>query len=340
MSRPRQGRPRQRATVHIIGNVNVDLILGPLAPWPVPGTEHMLPHGEMRVGGAAGNAALALGALGVPFRLVCNIGDDLFGRWLARAFGPAGRGWPVAPVATTLSVGITHPNGERTFLTPPGHLEVMTMKDAERRLPAQAGPGDIALLLGCFLSPRLLESYETLIDLLVARGFAIALDTGWPSGGWSPHVARRVAVWLKACDHVLLNEIESRSLSRQADVERAAAWLCGKTKPGATVVIKQGVGGATAWRGGERVHVAAPRVAVIDTIGAGDAFDAGYLAGCLAGLDLAGAVARGVAVASAAVSTSPRQYGAGRDGGEGDGGLQALGPEAIRPRGRRGAERG
>ena len=104
--------------------------------------------------------------------------------------------------------------------------------------------------------------------------------------------------------------MESCALSRQPDVETAARWLARKAKPGAAIVIKQGPAGATGWRGPERVHAAAPPVKVIDTIGAGDAFDAGYLAAKLAGRDLAAAVAEGVAVASAAVSTSPRRYSA------------------------------
>ena len=85
-----------------------------------------------------------------------------------------------------------------------------------------------------------------------------------------------------------------------------------KAKPGAAIVIKQGPRGATAWRGLERFHAAAPEVTVIDTIGAGDAFNAGYLAAWLARRDLAAAVSKGVAVASAAVSTSPRAYGVAR----------------------------
>lgn len=307
-----RGAGAKAVRVYVIGNMNVDLIMGPLAPWPVPGTENILPQSELRVGGAAGNVALALQALGVPYRLVCNIGNDMFGRWLRQAFGSAGRGWPVAPVPTTVSVGVTHPNGERTFLTSQGHLEVTALNDVVARLPARARPGDIALLLGAFLSPRLLESYEKLIDLLVERGFEIALDTGWPSDGWDETITRRTTVWLRACDHLLLNEMESCALSRQPDVGSAARWLGRKAKPGAAIVIKQGPGGATAWRDLERIHVPAPAVKVIDTIGAGDAFDAGYLAARLAGRDLAAAVAEGVAVASAAVSSSPRQYSAAK----------------------------
>ena len=45
----------------VIGNVNVDLIMGPAAPWPQPGTEIIVDHDELRVGGSAGNAALAVG---------------------------------------------------------------------------------------------------------------------------------------------------------------------------------------------------------------------------------------------------------------------------------------
>ena len=60
--------------IAVIGNVNVDLILGPAAPWPQPGTEIIVDHDELRVGGCAGNSALTLKALGVPFALAASIG--------------------------------------------------------------------------------------------------------------------------------------------------------------------------------------------------------------------------------------------------------------------------
>ena len=84
-----------------LGNVNVDLILGPLAPWPVPGSEVLCPEEDLRVGGAAGNAALAWQAMGLPFQCVASTGSDPFGDWLRAGLGAAvcgvgdGRGaWP------------------------------------------------------------------------------------------------------------------------------------------------------------------------------------------------------------------------------------------------------
>ncbi len=56
-----------------------------------------------------------------------------------------------------------------------------------------------------------------------------------------------------------------------------------RAKPGAVVVMKRGAQGASAWVGGQTFHVAAPVVDVVDTTGAGDAFNAGYLSARLAG---------------------------------------------------------
>jgi sugar/nucleoside kinase (ribokinase family) len=293
-------------TIYVLGNVNVDLVMGPLALWPNPGTELVLAQTEMRAGGAAGNTALALKAMGARYRLICNMGDDILGRWLGEELGE--RDWPKAAMPTSISVGLTHPNGERTFLTSKGHLEAMTLEIALDQLPARATPGDVVLLAGPFLSPHLLGSYDALIAELAKLGFALALDTGWPIEGWTAEARKQVTGWLKFCDHVLLNEIESCGLAEETEVEAAAAWLRRQTKPGATVIVKRGPFGASAWRGDQHAEAAAPKIAVVDTIGAGDVFNAAYLRTTLAGGDLSAAVAAGVAAASLAISTSPRRY--------------------------------
>ena len=73
----------------VVGNVNVDLIMGPVHPWPVPGTEIIVEHSDLRLGGAAGNVALAWQALGRDYQIASNTGNDLFGDWLRRGFAAA-----------------------------------------------------------------------------------------------------------------------------------------------------------------------------------------------------------------------------------------------------------
>ena len=76
----------------------------------------------------------------------------------------------------------------------------------------------------------------------------------------------------------------------------------------AALIVKRGPEGASARRGGEAVSVAAPAVIVADSIGAGDVFNAGFLAADLRGASFAEAIAEGVTFASAVIATRPRRY--------------------------------
>ena len=315
---PDQARGKQSVQVSeygkllIIGSVNVDMILGVLDDLPRRGTEIMMEQSETRVGGNAANTALAFKAMGGRFQVVANIGADMFGAFVGTAFPEDSKRWPRSALATTLSVGLTHSDGERTFLTSPGHLTTFCLADVLGQIPKQAGAGDVALLCSPFLSPILLEEFGALIAELRRRGYKVALDTGWPPQGWGVEIRARVAGWLHAVDHVLINEIEALAFSGSDSLEAALDYVCGLTEPGATVVIKRGPQGAMARRGAERLSAAAPRVEVVDTIGAGDIFNAGYLHGHLCGRILATCLRLGVEAASSAISTVPRRYGAGR----------------------------
>ena len=75
----------------IIGDIGVDLVLGPLSGWPRVGTETILERSELRAGGSAGNAALAVSYLGGASRLLSAVGNDDLGSWLTRAIAWTGR---------------------------------------------------------------------------------------------------------------------------------------------------------------------------------------------------------------------------------------------------------
>jgi sugar/nucleoside kinase (ribokinase family) len=299
-------------TLTLIGNVNIDLVMGNAAPWPQPGTEIILPHSEWRVGGAAGNSALALEALGAPYAIIASRGNDDFGAWLAKPFAGRANAWTTAPTATALTVGITHPDGERTFFTSLGHLADFSLEDVLRQLPDEAPAGAIALLSGVFVLPRLRERFPDLLAILTDRGFSLALDTGWPDGGWTASVRAEVLPWLARCHAILINEAEARGLTglSSGPVAIVAEALRSFMPRHATLVIKRGHKGAYACIGPVHHEAEAPRVAVVDTIGAGDVFNAAYLHAIGQGQPPATALAKAVKTASIAISTLPRRYGA------------------------------
>ncbi len=293
----------------VIGNLNADLIMGPATPWPKPGTEVILDHDDLRVGGSAGNTALAWMALGLPFALAANTGDDVFGRWLAEGFAATGAHLPVHAGGTTLSVGLVHPDGERTFFTTRGHLAHFSLDDVRQALAGRSLAGGYGLLCGSFLTDRLVADYDRLFDWADREGLALALDTGWPTDGWTEQNRKAARHWLSRCRIALFNEVESTMLTGRDDPVEAARALRAIMPEGAIAVVKRGPEGALAVDGAGMVYKApAPPVRVIDTIGAGDVFNAGFLAALAADQPLAACLEAGVAIASRAISTHPRSY--------------------------------
>ncbi len=294
----------------VAGNVNVDLIMGTLPPWPAPGTEVFVDHDEMRPGGAAGNAALAWQALGVPFQAAGNVGNDQFGAYLRDEFGAIAARWPVAPARTTYSVGLTHPDGERTFITTRGHLALFGGGDVLTCLDATALSGGILLLCGVFLLPGVMRDYPALAAWANDHAIDIALDTGWPPGGWTEETVADAQAWLAESRYALFNEVEACAVTGSGDVEAAVVGLLDLMPHArAEAVIKRGPNGAIgASKADATISVRALDVTVIDTIGAGDAFNAGFLFATAGEESFADALRQGVATASAAISTVPRSY--------------------------------
>jgi ribokinase len=291
----------------VIGDVGVDVVLGPIERWPAIGTESLMDHSELRPGGSAGNAALAASYLGVPCRLLSLVGNDSLGTWLSEQFRQLNPALPVCDLATSVSVGIIHACGERTFLTTRGHLEAFDYHHVHPFLTRSKHRPCIALLSGAFLTPKLRGSYLRLIDEIAALGYQVALDTGWPSGNWNNELREEMLGWVERCDHVLLNEMEVASLGDRTDVRDAMLNVGHRLKPGATLIVKSGAKGAVGLQNGATLCADAVATAVFDTIGAGDSFNAGYLVARLNGHDLGGALEAGCRAAASIISRFPRR---------------------------------
>lgn len=300
--------PANNAMVYVVGNINVDVIMGTLHHWPAKGTEAMLQHSAMRPGGSAGNCALALAALGTPHRAVANRGDDLFSVWLEGYFTESAAFWPRYDCETSLTVGMTHPDNERTFFSNQGHIVRLSQQDVLMQLPPQATPGDVVVLCGTFLCQRLFDDYPSLLATLRRRGFVVAVDTGWPPDGWTDDIQQRISRWLTHCDYLLINEVETLGLAQCDALDAAGKALAARLAPGGACVIKRGEFGAMVCEAQRAFSLPAEPVEIKDTIGAGDSFNAGFVSALLYGHHRRQALRWGLRVAAHAIGSSPRRY--------------------------------
>ncbi|MFO7545959.1 MAG: carbohydrate kinase family protein [Trueperaceae bacterium] len=291
----------------VAGNASVDLILGPVEPWPRPGTEVVVDRIAWRVGGALGNTALALAGLGVPATLVWDVGEDAMGGWLQGALADAGDPPRQQPTPTSVTVALTHPDGERTFISHLGHLAA-SAPDGLAGAIEGAAAGDVLLVGGVFLLPRWRAVLPKHLQRARERGVVTALDTGWPNEGWSEAVRRQVRAWLPHVDLFLPNLEEARGLLDAPDAEPdeairgLEAWTSGR------IALKLGAAGAAYRDGGRVVTAPAPELEVADTVGAGDTFNAALLVAVADGVAWPEAVALAVDVASRSVAVTPRRY--------------------------------
>lgn len=303
-----KAKPDTRATLYVVGNINVDLIMSTLYEWPKKGTEAMLESSSLRPGGSAGNCALALAALESPYRLVANQGNDQFTPWLASLFPESAPYWPTCNCETSLTFGVTHPDHERTFFSNQGHIVRLSMSDVLTQIPEMALPDDWVLLCGTWLCTALYAEYPQLLAALKKRGYKVAVDTGWPPEGWSDALREQTAHWLPYCDALLLNEVETLGFANSQTLDEAAENLLQQMAKNAFCVAKCGPDGARLWAKNLTLHQHAEPVEVVDTIGAGDSFNAGFLSALIYGRPPATALQWGVRVAGCAIGSSPRQY--------------------------------
>ncbi len=293
----------------VIGNLNADLVMGPLTNWPLPGTESFLDRCDFRVGGSAGNTALVLHRLKAQAGLVSATGDDDLAVMLTDSFcGPLDR---VARLTgrTGVTVGLTHPDSDRSFLSFTGHLDRTDLALMCDQLADWPLDGALALVSGGFAIPGLRPGMRALLDHLRLEGAETAIDPGWPGEGWTVATRAEAMSWAQAAHHLLVNDKELAGLTGTPDPDRALDGLRASLPGDTTIVVKRGPQGALAHGPFGRAHASATALAPFDTVGAGDAFNAGYLAALAAGAPLPDALTAGTQTAGAVISAFPRDTG-------------------------------
>ena len=283
----------------VLGDVNPDLILRGGDVVPAFGqAERLVDEATLTVGGSGAITACAAARLGLRVAICGVVGDDLFGRAMLEQL--AARGVDVAGVAVDAHrpTGVTvvlSAGDDRAILTSPGTIGDLRRELLDDELLTSARHVHVA---SYFLQRGLVADLPDLFAAVRAAGASTSVDPNWdPSETWDGGLLDL----LRVTDMFLPNAMEATRLARTSDLETAARALADK---GDVVVVKDGPHGALAAVGGDLTRAAAPDLRPVDTTGAGDAFDAGLIAGLLGGRDLAGAL-RIANVAGALTTQTP-----------------------------------
>jgi sugar/nucleoside kinase (ribokinase family) len=278
----------------VVGELNADIVVTDPDPVPVFGQAERL-VGDVRLTLGSSSAITACGAarLGLRVAMVGVVGDDPLGRFVLEALIARGVDTSGCRVATGRPTGasVILGNGtDRAILTALGTIADTRATDVPDALLDRARHVHVGSL---FLQPGLAADVPALFRAARAGGATTSLDPNWdPSGGWDGGFAGALA----ESDLVLPNAGEALRLSGAADAETAARTLAGDAR---IAVVELGADGALAVdRGGPVARVAARPVDAVDTTGAGDSFDAGFLAARLEGRPVDDALAYAVACGS------------------------------------------
>jgi sugar/nucleoside kinase (ribokinase family) len=264
------------ADLLVLGDCNPDLLVAGGDPVPEFGqAEKLVETARLAVGGSASIFACGAARLGASVALVAAVGNDLFGRFMLDALGQRGVDVAACPVLDGVDTGLTLAltrGDDRAILTAPGAIPALTVEmvpEAALRSARHVHVASYHLLDG--LRPGL----PGLVEAAHRAGATVSVNPQGEVGGSGVDDLRQLAPSL---DLLLLNELEDSALGDLG---------C------PLVVVKRGAAGAAARTPGGEVHVPGVAADVVDTTGAGDSFDAGFLVAWIAGQPLERALALG-----------------------------------------------
>jgi sugar/nucleoside kinase (ribokinase family) len=284
----------------LVGNFCIDLVIRGVPRLPAWGQEVAGEDFAVLASGQTTYSALALRAMGAPVAVVGCVGEDPWGdriREELRSRGVDTRALETAPGGrTALTVAAVRPDGERAFISEFACLKTTDASLLERHWERMAGAVLVGLL-GVFSWPGLeLEQAAEVFGRLRRSGRTTMLDTGWDPGGWRPRTLSGLRALLRETRIFMPNLDEARAITGRGDAEEAAQAIAAMGPE--LVVVKQGAQGSLALHDGQLVRQPALPAAVVDAVGAGDVFNAGFLLAWTEGRPLPDCLRFGTAAAA------------------------------------------
>lgn len=260
-----------------VGEIYIDHVFSGLLNWPQPGEEVFTRNYIRELGGGAAITACGLGLLGrstAVFGVVGEVEAD----WIRQRLGDfsvdtSNLQQVQGSSGVTVSVSVMN---DRSFYSYAGSNELLDDYLLSAGLVEQLQQARHVH----FAVPLERQHAELVLPALREAGCSVSLDVGWQPEWY------REQVNLQTCreiDYFLPNQKEAEYLTGK---KRPEEVLSGLEELGFThVVVKMGAEGAAIHKGGHLLQVPSPDIKVVDTTGAGDAFDAGLIDAVLDGAD-------------------------------------------------------
>jgi len=289
--------------VVMLGDINVDMVFKQVE------TEGQPPFNlEVRGGGTVGNTAVALAHLGTPVEFLGTVGDGGYGRFLRRDLINEGVGVTHVQVNQNASssaiIFVVDPAGDIQYNRTAWPLDMdnqamrLGIDDIDVNLITEAAW--IHTSGTSFLFESFSDGALFCLERARAAGVPISLDINirkqWLNDTFWIALPRAIEL----ADVVLCSATDDLPLV-EPDVpfEEAASRISGGAR---ICVARMGAEGSYAISPEEKVRVGAFAVNVLDTVGAGDTYNAGFIAARLEGLSLEDSLRWGGAVAAITIS--------------------------------------
>lgn len=267
--------------VVVIGELNVDIVATGIRMIPEMGTEVIADDCQLTLGSASAIFAAGMAKLGHPLTFVSQVGKDVYGDFCVRALRAAGISTKRVSRNPDVRTGVTialSGTRDRAFVTFPGAIETFGYEQLDMSL--LRGHQHLHLT-SYFLQKELRGSFPRIFREARAAGLTTSLDPNSdPSGAWSKSINKVFS----DVNVLFLNQREALQLTRAKTVRSALKTLA-ELVPCA--VVKLGARGSIAIRDGEIIADQGFRIHPVDTTGAGDSFDAGFISGYLRDASLA-----------------------------------------------------
>jgi len=267
--------------VIVVGELNVDLILNGIEGFPEIGKEKLAKNMTLTLGSSSAIFASNLSALGNRVAFLGKIGRDVFGELLLNKLKEKRVSTDLIIQDDALNTGATivlNYDEDRAMITHAGAMEYLTINDIS---PEVLGSARHLHFSSYFLQPGIRNDVGSMFKMAKEAGLTTSFDAQWdPDEKWEMDIESI----LPYVDVFLPNKQELINLTKQATITQAIKSLGHKIN---TVVVKMGSEGSISWHNGKEIKMPAfKNKNIVDAIGAGDSFNAGFIFKFIKGLSI------------------------------------------------------